>query len=152
MSCSPSDLLPNMTPKIVVDVRGCWVWQGALNNKGYGQVGIDGKTRSTHRVAYELLVGPIPDGLHLDHLCRNRPCCNPAHLEPVTNKVNSERSERATKIRCIRDHALSGDNLIIRLRPGGLTRRECRTCANTLRRVSARKPQLVAVAERTEVA
>jgi len=149
----PFDLPPNMAPKIAVDERGCWVWQNACNNKGYGQVGVGGKVCSTHRVAYELLVGPIPAGLHIDHLCRNRACCNPAHLEPVTNKVNSERSERATKTRCVRDHALTGENLIVRLRPGGLTRRECRTCANTLRRVSNRRSYVEAlVAERTEAA
>ncbi len=69
----------------------------------------------------------------------------------MTNKVNSERSERATKTRCVRDHALTGENLIVRLRPGGLTRRECRTCANTLRRVSNRRSDVKA-AERTEAA
>lgn len=136
MSCSPSDLLPNMTPKIVVDVLGCWVWQNACNSKGYGQVSICGKVRSTHRVAYELLVGSIPAGLHLDHRCRNHPCCNPAHLEPVTNKVNCERSARATKTHCIHGHALAGANLVIKSRRNGLTIRNCRTCANTLRRVS----------------
>ncbi len=79
MSCSPSDLPPNMAPKIAVDERGCWVWQNSRNSKGYGQVSICGRVRSTHRMAYELLVGPIPAGLHIDHLCRNRACCNPTH-------------------------------------------------------------------------
>jgi len=148
----PLDLSSNMASRVAVDERGCWVWQGALNNKDYGQVSIGGKVRSTHRVAYELLVGPIPDGLHLDHLCRNRPCCNPAHLEPVTNKVNSERSERSGRTHCIRGHLLSGDNLVIKLRPNGLTIRNCRTCANALRRVSNRRADIeVLVAERSDV-
>ncbi len=149
----PFDLPPNMTPKIVVDERGCWVWQNSRNNKGYGQVCVGGKVRSTHRVAYELLVGPIPAGLHLDHLCRNRPCCNPDHLEPVTNKVNCERSARATKMHCAHGHALTGANLVIKPRRNGLTIRNCRTCANTLRRVSNSRADVEAlIAVRTEAA
>ena len=69
---------------------GCWEWQGALND-GYGIVGRDGTTRRVHRVVYEALVGPIPNGMDLDHLCRNRRCCNVLHLEPVTRRENLAR-------------------------------------------------------------
>jgi len=95
--CVPADLPPHMTAKIVVDEAGCWVWQNATNGKGYGQVGFMGRVRSVHRVAYELLVGPIPDGLCIDHLCRVRACCNPYHLEPVTTLVNNRRGGLAAR-------------------------------------------------------
>jgi hypothetical protein len=77
----------------VDDVNGCWVFQGA-KSWGYGVLGTgrrgDGTRRMTsaHRVVYEALVGPVPEGLDLDHLCRNRACVNPTHLEPVTRQVN----------------------------------------------------------------
>ncbi|OZC59327.1 hypothetical protein CH276_22515 [Rhodococcus sp. 06-470-2] len=106
----------------------CWEWQGATSNRGYGQVGRNGKTCSTHVVAYVELVGPIPDGLQIDHLCRNRKCCNPEHLEPVTGRVNCSRSIQATKIRCHKGHPLAGANLIIKKRPNGLQIRNCRVC------------------------
>lgn len=74
----------------------CWLWTGALNSYGYGTLSrwTDGKRRQlrAHRVAYELLVGPIPEGLVLDHLCRVKVCVNPAHLEAVTDRVNIYRA------------------------------------------------------------
>ena len=75
------------------DANDCWPWLGAKNPKGYGRIKADGgrRTLQAHRVAYELLVGPIPDGHHLDHLCRNRGCVNPSHAEPVTPKENIGR-------------------------------------------------------------
>lgn len=76
-----------------------------------------------YRVAYELLVGAIPDGFQLDHLCRNRACVNPAHLEPVTQAVNKARGERAMKTHCPKGHPYSGSNLI-REKTG----RKCRIC------------------------
>lgn len=68
----------------------CWIFKGATS-RGYGQARVGGKTISVHRTAYEILVGPIPEGLQLDHLCRNRACYNPAHLEPVTGTENRRR-------------------------------------------------------------
>lgn len=72
----------------------CWEWQGRIKETGYGTHGVGHASRSrpAHRFAYELLVGPIPKGMHLDHLCNNRVCCNPFHLEPVTPLENVRRA------------------------------------------------------------
>lgn len=69
----------------------CWVWKGTSSH-GYGVVYLGGRTQGVHRAAYECIVGLVPAGLELDHLCVNPPCCNPAHLEPVTRAVNHERA------------------------------------------------------------
>jgi hypothetical protein len=106
---------------------GCWNWTGALNAAGYGAVGCNNKVLRTHRVAYELLVGPIPEGLQLDHLCRNRACCNPAHLEPVTNRENWMRGQhRVAKFQrgeCQRGHDQATHTYT---RPSGVS--YCRQC------------------------
>ena len=68
----------------------CWPWPGAKMQKGYGLIWLNGRTQRAHRVAYELHIGPIPDGLMLDHICYARDCFNPAHLEPVTHAQNMQ--------------------------------------------------------------
>lgn len=75
--------------RLLIGGRECWPWRGAIQSKGYGMVG----HRLVHRVVYELVHGPIPAGLTIDHLCRNRACANPSHLEAVTMKVNYDRGE-----------------------------------------------------------
>lgn len=85
----------------------------------YGCWNYDGRRHLTHRVSYRLLVGEIPAGLEIDHLCANRLCCNPAHLEAVTSEVNSRRSHTATKTLCVNGHQLAGENLIIKRRANG---------------------------------
>jgi hypothetical protein len=71
---------------------GCWLWRGRLSGGGYGQFKVAGREAMAHRYAYELLVGAIPDGREIDHLCRVRACVNPAHLEAVTHSTNVSRS------------------------------------------------------------
>lgn len=72
-------------------ISPCWVWLRSINSKGYGSLRIDGRNTTAHRIYYERTVGPVPDGLDLDHLCRNRACCNPEHLEPVSRAENVQR-------------------------------------------------------------
>jgi hypothetical protein len=85
-------------PDYLVDERGCWVWQRARTRKGYGQKVLPGQiVIRAHRWYYEQAWGPIPEGLQLDHLCRNPPCVNPDHLEVVTNQENVHRG-RSTKL------------------------------------------------------
>jgi len=100
---------------------GCWVWQRAKTTAGYGQVYLRGKMVYAHRVFYEGYVADIPQGQVLDHLCRNRTCCNPDHIQPVTHAENMRRSRRAN---CKRGHALTGENLYVA--PDG--ERQCREC------------------------
>lgn len=114
---------------------GCWDWQGRLNNAGYGHMSVrydEGmKTVLAHRMSYEAFVGPIPDGLVIDHLCRNRTCVNPAHLEPVTSRENILRSpiavaaKNARKTHCPQGHPYDGANLYVLPSTGG---RYCRAC------------------------
>ena len=110
-----------------VAVGDCWEWTGALTY-GYGVIGIGGRTRRAHRVAYELLVGPILEGLTIDHLCRNRACVNPDHLEPVPHLENLRRGRHANqntaKAVCLRGHEYQ--------KRGG--RRYCKTCRSESRR------------------
>lgn len=97
----------------------CWTWIGGTFTEGYGAFSpAAGRRVRAHRYAYELVVGPIPEGLVLDHLCRNILCVNPAHLEPVTSGENVLRGEgppakRARQTHCKRGHPLSGPNLHI---------------------------------------
>lgn len=82
-----------------VDRRGdCWIWTGAVANSGYGRIGEAGsRTLQAHRASYEAFRGTIPAGLHIDHLCRNRLCVNPDHLEPVTPSENNRRAAAANR-------------------------------------------------------
>lgn len=113
-----------------VDAEGdCWEWTAALNPGGYGSFTWEGKSLRAHRSAYELLVGPIPDGLTIDHLCRNPPCVNPDHLEVVTRAENTRRgynptAKNARRTYCVNGHRLAGDNL--RMSKDG--HRVCRAC------------------------
>lgn len=82
-----------------IDANGCWVWTGRHERAGYGHIDYDGKAVYVHRLAYETWRGPVADGLELDHLCRNRACFNPDHLEPVTRQENIRRAVEARRLR-----------------------------------------------------
>jgi hypothetical protein len=113
-----------LASKIEIKDEGCWMWLASRNKDGYGRSTSSEASRGryAHRVIYELLVGPIPEGLTLDHLCRVTSCVNPAHLEPVTWIKNVRR--RPLKTHCPQGHWLEGDNLVVQT--GGI--RRCRIC------------------------
>jgi hypothetical protein len=81
---------------LVDEGTDCWVWQMHKNNKGYGVLKREGKRRYAHIVNYEKINGPVPEGLELDHICRNRACVNPSHLEAVTHQINQRRAAKLT--------------------------------------------------------
>jgi hypothetical protein len=117
-----------------VNARGvCWEWTGAMSDTGYGWffMGRPEGGTGAHRAAWRLLIGDIPDGLVLDHLCRNRKCVNPAHMEPVTEMVNIRRGASPMVMAslaniCMRGHSLA-DAYLAHRADGRVTRR-CRTC------------------------
>ena len=109
---------------------GCWLWTGATSS-GYGAVRWNGRREPAHRIAYELMVSDIPDGLILDHLCRNRPCVNPYHLDPVTVAVNNYRGFGWSGLNlrvmsCPQGHPYDDENTYARIDRNG---RECRACS-----------------------
>ncbi len=137
MACrSRKEPIDRFTEKYIINPdTNCWEWQAALDRDGYGCF------RFTHEqgakswgksyvFAYEYFVGDIPEGMQLDHTCRNRCCVNPKHLEPVTLIENVMRGQsfsaiNARKTHCIHKHPLSGDNLYVQPSTGY---RYCRTC------------------------
>lgn len=92
MSC----VLVRLRAKVVPTDNGCWQWLGALDPTGYGRIALGDTMAYTHRVAAEAFYGPIPEGMTVDHLCRNRGCCNPLHLEVVTARENLMRGDTLT--------------------------------------------------------
>lgn len=118
--------------------NGCAVYTGS-GPDGYGTIGVQGRSWLVHRYAYELLVAPIPKGLQMDHLCRNRKCWNPQHLEPVTQTENARRGFWALKTHCNRGHVYDEANTIINANG----HRVCRACI-TIREAKYRAQRQVA--------
>jgi hypothetical protein len=128
---------------IIHPKTGCWVWTGHRNAAGYGRVaaGDSRKILYAHRVAWEMWYGPIPDGLTIDHLCRNTSCVNPAHLEAVAHRVNVLRSScpaalNAQKTRCDQGHEFDLLNTIYRP-DGGRICRACKSERRSRKRVTS---------------
>jgi hypothetical protein len=124
-------------------MSGCWFWLGHLGRLGYGQMKVCNQMWKAHRLVYTLFRGTIPVGAELDHLCRQRDCVNPDHLEPVTHRENILRgvgvaSCCAKKTHCLRGHPLSGRNLIV---ADHGRRRRCRECTNQIE--AARRPRRI---------
>ncbi|HUG51227.1 MAG TPA: HNH endonuclease signature motif containing protein [Terrimesophilobacter sp.] len=108
------------------DADDCWQWIGTIEKRtGYGRFRLGGRTELAHRASYRMHVGEIPPGKYLDHLCRVRNCVNPAHLEPVTAQVNTDRGLAAKKDECSKGHPMKGDNLGVR----SDGRRYCKACS-----------------------
>ncbi len=120
---------------VIDEITGCHNWQGFVSNKGYGHVSLgNGKSGRVHRAAYELAKGPIPPGLQIDHLCRNRRCCNPDHLEAVTPRENVLRGEGHGAVNAQRTHCANGHPYEAADRGNG-SRRFCRICRREYMRI-----------------
>lgn len=124
-------------PEYKPELGPCWIWQGAPKREGYGEFHFEGRKQYAHRLSYQWSVRPIPDGLHIDHLCRVRICVNPAHLEPVTTLENTMRGdgprltgERGRTLpKCKHGHEFTEENTLWSQRANGRWRRQCKQCA-----------------------
>jgi hypothetical protein len=116
----------------------CWIWTGSHDGDGYGRHYLNGSPCGAHRFAYELLVGPIPDGLVIDHLCRVRNCVNPAHMEPVTNAENVRRGGCSIRTHCPQGHPYDEANTRV-----ALGRRHCRACGREKARARRHSKRMV---------
>lgn len=129
---------------------GCWHWLGPKSPEGYGRFSVDGRLVGPHRFAYELVVGPLPEGLELDHLCRNPSCVKPSHVEIVSHVENVRRGHAgrnwAAKIHCPQGHSYNLFNTRFRPRNGKRVTRTCRECRRIeqrSRRYRTRQEKLV---------
>ena len=142
--------LPPITPQMAarfwsgVDVsqpKACWLWNGFIHPTGYGTFRVSPtRVAYTHRIAYQLFHGAVPDGLEIDHLCRVRHCVNPAHMQVVTPSMNVRRgtspaAQNAVKTHCPKGHPLSGANLYLKPRGNGKVARVCLACRRYYQRI-----------------
>ena len=120
--------------KFTIADNGCWEWNKYVGTHGYGQHYVNNLTILAHRLAYNLVYGEIPKGMQLDHLCRNRVCCNPNHLEPVTHKENARRGLNgkylSARTHCPSEHEYTKENTKIVNRGQSRACRECHRIAN----------------------
>ena len=126
----------NLSDTLSHNGTACWIWK-ALVVRGYGQYKNKGRKHRAHKFAYEQLVGPVPGGLHLDHLCRNPLCVNPAHLEPMTCHENLHRSPDwvGNRTHCPAGHEYTEANTYVAKQCGGkYQNRMCRICATERQR------------------
>lgn len=134
-----ADIQKRISARFQVIDSGCFEWLGVPNSDGYGRFEIKGTSIKAHRVMASLVYGAIPAGMVIDHLCRNRICVNPAHLEIVSNKTNLARGNSALshkgkyKRLCIRGHVLK-DNFLMVQNGRGIKTRTCKTCRQESRK------------------
>lgn len=125
-------LLDAIGEKILIG-DGCWEWIGAHSTNGYAKIAVAGRSLYAHRVLYEVLVGPIPKGLVIDHLCCNKGCVNPSHMEPVPQRVNAIRGgsgqHNAIKTHCPYGHPYDEANTL--RRGPSVPGRNCRECVSS---------------------
>lgn len=130
-----TELLELIKSRTTVRPSGCWTWHGSTNGQGYGEIRIEQKKHYVHRLAYEITIGEIPEGLVIDHLCGNPSCCNPEHLEPVRQGENIRRggsrealtAMQAKITRCPQGHPYDEANTY--RPPAQPNHRMCRECS-----------------------
>jgi len=148
----PRTLQQRLEAKIVKG-PGCWTWMGSHDPEGYGKISVRSRMTNAHRIAYQIYVGPIPEAYEVDHLCRNRGCVNPAHLEAVPKPVNIARGEGAAARYARRTHCKHGHEYTpanTRLSRTGT--RQCRECERLrTRRRWAEDPEGMRRRERARV-
>jgi hypothetical protein len=144
---SNEEIKARLLEKIEIDHnRGCWIWTASVGSPGYGQLSICGKPETAHRLSYRIFRGDIPPGLFIDHLCRNRRCINPYHLEAVTHQVNMARGQGGPaharrmmeRTHCKKGHLLDVENI----RGAEQGKKQCLTCYRVgIKERNDRKPR-----------
>lgn len=129
------DVLARFMSKVESQPDGCWQWSGSKTKGGYANLKVGGKTLVAHRLSFEHFVGPIPEDKQLDHLCRNRACVNPEHLQAVSSRVNVLRgigtgARYARRTSCSHGHPFTEENTYVRPDGG----RKCRICKRSQNR------------------
>jgi hypothetical protein len=136
--------------KFTIVDDGCWEWTDSHRSRGYGALKVGGKRGQmvdAHLITYRTFVGPVPEGLELDHICRNRACINPDHLEPVTRRMNALRGVSIIAAHARKTHCKYGHEFVT-VKEGDRTRRRCIPCQyEAIKRYQKRKSLL---SERTE--
>lgn len=142
-------LLDRIKNKIIIEEKtDCWLWVGAKQTDGYGCFGYEKKVHLAHRKIYQIIKGEIEKGLELDHLCKNRNCVNPDHLEPVTHKENilrgiSPSAKNKIKTHCDNGHEFTENNTMRLKRKTGGEYRVCRVCARKAKNACMARKKLI---------